>query len=219
MDALASMQSFLRSRPSKFKSLDFAIEWSVRSGQIRNSESARVSMPGQLKSLESGKCGTKHVGEKSTESEASTAPRQPLPSASSIAEEEEEGDAKEAAKPDALPPPSASAQPKAAPNAFTWRIDLTKTEKHWPGWFTGLSNNFLSVPAAKLLLLAGVDRLDRDLTVGQMQGKFQMQVLPQAGHAVHEDVPDSVADLIATFMVRNKFAEQLEEFQMRIPSC
>ena len=35
----------------------------------------------------------------------------------------------------------------------------------------------------------GVDRLDRDLTIGQMQGKFQMQVLPQCGHAVHEDQP------------------------------
>lgn len=66
---------------------------------------------------------------------------------------------------------------------------------------------------------AGVDRLDKDLTIGQMQGtkawfhiyilsvktgdgsaecpclltgKFQMQVLPQCGHAVHEDAPEKV---------------------------
>ena len=44
---------------------------------------------------------------------------------------------------------------------------------------------FLSVNVPKLLLLAGVDRLDKELMVGQMQGKFQMQVLPQCGHAVH----------------------------------
>ena len=52
-----------------------------------------------------------------------------------------------------------------------------------------------------MLLLAGIDRLDRDLTAGQMQGKFQMQVLPQAGHAVHEDVPDGMAEVLATFLI------------------
>lgn len=48
MEALASMQSFLRSRPKYFKSIQQAIEWCVRSGQIRNTESAKVSMPGQI---------------------------------------------------------------------------------------------------------------------------------------------------------------------------
>merc|ERR1712096_176866 len=52
MDALNSMQNFLRSRPKTFKSLENAIEWSVKSGQIRNIESARVSMGGQVKKLE-----------------------------------------------------------------------------------------------------------------------------------------------------------------------
>lgn len=28
-------------------------------------------------------------------------------------------------------------------------------------------------------MLAGTDRLDRELTIGQMQGRFQMVVLPQ----------------------------------------
>ena len=40
-----------------------------------------------------------------------------------------------------------------------------------------------------MLLLAGMDRLDTELTVGQMQGKFQLTVLPKAGHAIHEDAP------------------------------
>jgi protein phosphatase methylesterase 1 len=69
---------------------------------------------------------------------------------------------------------------------FTWRIDLTKTEKYWTGWFKGLSKLYLNIPQPKLLLLAGVDRLDKELMVGQMQGRFQMQILPQCGHAVHE---------------------------------
>ncbi len=33
---------------------------------------------------------------------------------------------------------------------------------------------------AKLLLLAGTDRLDRELTSGQMQGRFQLALLLQA---------------------------------------
>ena len=44
-------------------------------------------------------------------------------------------------------------------------------------------------------------------------GKFQMQVLPQCGHAVHEDVPDKVADVLATFMVRHRVAQPKEGFQ------
>ena len=70
-----------------------------------------------------------------------------------------------------------------------------------------------------MLLLAGIDRLDRDLTAGQMQGKFQMQVLPQAGHAVHEDVPDRMAEVLATFLIRNKFAEAKDEFTPSFPAC
>ena len=73
--------------------------------------------------------------------------------------------------------------------------------------------------SAKLLVLAGVDRLDRELTVGQMQGAFQMQVLPQAGHAVHEDLPEKVADILSTFLVRNKFAQPIGDFVQTFPAC
>ncbi|KAK7086007.1 Protein phosphatase methylesterase 1 [Halocaridina rubra] len=61
MDNLSSMQSFLRGRPQNFNSLQNAIEWSVRSGQTRNVAAARVSMPGQIKNTETGKCGTVDV--------------------------------------------------------------------------------------------------------------------------------------------------------------
>lgn len=55
-------------------------------------------------------------------------------------------------------------------------------------WYLGLSKLFLSLPAPKVLLLAGTDRLDQELTIGQMQGHFQMCLLPQAGHVIQEDV-------------------------------
>lgn len=70
------------------------------------------------------------------------------------------------------PPPPASSAISASNRKYAWRIDLAKTEQHWFGWFKGLSTAFLNVSVPKMLLLAGVDRLDRELTVGQMQGIF-----------------------------------------------
>jgi protein phosphatase methylesterase 1 len=56
------------------------------------------------------------------------------------------------------------------------------------GWFNGLSTSFLSAKVSKLLILAGTDRLDKDLTIAQMQGKFQLKVLSKCGHTIQEDV-------------------------------
>uniref|UniRef100_A0A452QEY0 protein phosphatase methylesterase-1 n=1 Tax=Ursus americanus TaxID=9643 RepID=A0A452QEY0_URSAM len=193
MDALNSMQNFLRGRPKTFKSLENAIEWSVKSGQIRNLESARVSMVGQVKQCEgiTSPEGSKSIVEGIIEEE----------------EEDEEGSesVNKRKKEDDME--------TKKDHPYTWRIELAKTEKYWDGWFRGLSNLFLSCPIPKLLLLAGVDRLDKDLTIGQMQGKFQMQVLPQCGHAVHEDAPDKVAEAVATFLIRHRFAEPIGGFQ------
>ena len=52
-------------------------------------------------------------------------------------------------------------------------------------------------------MLAGTDRLDKELMIGQMQGKFQLVVIPEAGHFVHEDVPGRVAGLLVEFYRRN----------------
>ncbi|PIO70291.1 hypothetical protein TELCIR_07859 [Teladorsagia circumcincta] len=90
---------------------------------------------------------------------------------------------------------------------YTWRINLMDTEPFWVGWFQGLSAKFLSCTPPKLLVLAGVDRLDKDLTIAQMQGKFQNTILPKVGHAVHEDSPDRLADELARFALRHRFAE------------
>ena len=144
--------------------------------------------------------------------------QQPTVSVSTINEEEESNDSNPPEPKQFKSPPDAEAVCKD--NNYIWRIDLSKTEPHWTGWFTGLSNKLLSVPASKMLILAGVDRLDRDLTIGQMQGKFQMQVLPQAGHAVHEDAPEKMAEAMATFLIRNKFAQSKEEnFTPMFPGC
>jgi protein phosphatase methylesterase 1 len=53
---------------------------------------------------------------------------------------------------------------------WKWRTDLAATKPFWENWFTGLSKKFLEARGGKLLLLAGTDRLDRELIIGQMQG-------------------------------------------------
>ncbi|XP_028788529.1 protein phosphatase methylesterase 1 [Neltuma alba] len=87
---------------------------------------------------------------------------------------------------------------------YVYRTPLEETEQYWKGWYEGLSDTFLSCPVPKLLLLAGADRLDRSLTIGQMQGKFQMVVVRHTGHAIQEDVPDEFATLIINFISRNR---------------
>lgn len=86
---------------------------------------------------------------------------------------------------------------------YTWRTALSTTSAYWSDWFTGMSSKFLAGRGAKLLILAGTDRLDKELMIGQMQGKFQLVVVPEAGHFVQEDVPEKTADLLVEFYRRN----------------
>jgi hypothetical protein len=53
---------------------------------------------------------------------------------------------------------------------WVWRTNLANTKHFWEGWFVGLSKKFLEAKGGKLLLLAGTDRLDKELMIGQMQG-------------------------------------------------
>ncbi|KAI9851778.1 MAG: Protein phosphatase methylesterase 1 [Thelocarpon superellum] len=143
MDALQSMQTYLTTRPSTFPSLSVGIEWHIRSRTIRNTTSARTSVPPLL---------------------------------------------------------TQSVQP---PNAWLWRTDLAATQPFWESWFRGLSSKFLGATSGKLLLLAGTDRLDKELMIGQMQGKYQLQVFPEAGHFIHEDLPEKTAMVLVDFYKRN----------------
>lgn len=91
----------------------------------------------------------------------------------------------------------------SGPDEWTWITNLSATQPFWTDWFASMSKNFLAGRAAKLLLLAGTDRLDRELMIGQMQGKFQLQVFPEAGHFVQEDAPEKTADVLVEFYKRN----------------
>lgn len=56
---------------------------------------------------------------------------------------------------------------------YVWRTDLSSTHSFWEGWFGGLSKRFLEARGGKLLILAGTDRLDKELMIGQMQGALE----------------------------------------------
>lgn len=107
---------------------------------------------------------------------------------SAIAEDAEETETSDVSEPENHHEQQQQQQHRSTANdkKYTWRIDLSKSEQYWSGWFENLSAKFLDLQVPKLLLLASIDGLDRALTVGQMQGKFQLQVLARCGHAVHE---------------------------------
>ncbi|KAK6958144.1 Protein phosphatase methylesterase 1 [Daldinia eschscholtzii] len=145
VDALKSMNTYLSTRPTGFTTLEEGIDWHLKSRTIRNSLSARTSVPSLL--------------------QLSGVPGDPRP--------------------------------------WKWRTDLGATEPFWENWFTGLSKKFLGARGGKLLLLAGTDRLDTELTIGQMQGKYALQVFPEAGHFIHEDLPEKIAISLVDFHKRN----------------
>ncbi|CCC06015.1 hypothetical protein SMACR_00231 [Sordaria macrospora] len=160
MDALQSMQTYLSTRPTGFATLKDGIEWHVRSRTIRNSTSARTSVPGLLAPLEELQ-------------------RQQLHQPRGVAGTE------------------GTAKP------WRWKTDLAATQPFWEEWFKGLSKKFLEAKGGKMLLLAGTDRLDTELTIGQMQGKYALQVFPEAGHFIHEDLPEKTAIALVDFHRRN----------------
>ncbi|KIH90376.1 protein phosphatase methylesterase 1 [Sporothrix brasiliensis 5110] len=187
MDALQSMQTYLGTRPPGFPTLENGIEWHIRSRTVRNATSARTSVPallvdGSRGGQAGGSDGDGH--EDRTETGASS---------TSISEDSAQ--------------PSSSASTTDGSDAkrrrWRWRTNLGATQPFWEGWFVGLSKKFLGARGGKLLLLAGTDRLDTELTIGQMQGKYALQVFPEAGHFIHEDLPEKTALTLVDFYHRN----------------
>ena len=84
------------------------------------------------------------------------------------------------------------------------RITNLKTfSPFWDTWFTGLSHSFVALPVSKLLILAGNENLDKELIVGQMQGKYQLVVFQDSGHFIQEDSPTKTAITLIDFWKRN----------------
>ncbi|KAJ1030642.1 hypothetical protein NDA18_001881 [Ustilago nuda] len=175
MDALSVMRSVVLSHPSGFSSVEDAIRWHVDSKTIANVSSARISVPPLLQPNPAYRPSSATAKEEEE-------PQEILSSSSASPTESQEG--KE--------------------HALKWKANLLATEPFWRGWFEGLSSRFLSVRTARLLLLAGTDRLDKELMIGQMQGKYQLEVIADVGHSLHEDAPERTAKVLVDFWRRNE---------------
>lgn len=85
---------------------------------------------------------------------------------------------------------------------WTWRIDVMATEPYWEGWFRGMSQAFLSSRCVKILICSSSDRLDKELMIAHMQGKFQVQIVSGSGHVIEEDQPAELCRVVQTFITR-----------------
>ena len=96
---------------------------------------------------------------------------------------------------------------------YEWRTNLLKSKEYWHEWFTGLTHSFLSIRLPKLLMLAGSDRMDKELTIAHMQGKFKMCLINEVGHFMHEDNPHSAAMNIIDFVKMFRIPELFKEIK------
>lgn len=102
-----------------------------------------------------------------------------------------------------------------------WRTNLADTQPDWDTWFPHLSQHFVTCGhhVSKILLLAGHEELDKDLMIGQMQGKFQLVIFnnTNTGHFLHEDAPDQVAQTLIDFVKRNNPEEYMKQEMGIVP--
>lgn len=81
--------------------------------------------------------------------------------------------------------------------------NLQSFRPFWDTWFDDLSHFFVALPTSKLLILAGNDNLDKELIIGQMQGKYQLVVFQESGHFIQEDEAYKTAITLIDFWKRN----------------
>jgi protein phosphatase methylesterase 1 len=97
---------------------------------------------------------------------------------------------------------------------WVWKVDLIKCNQWWDGWFRGLSQYFVDCPVPRVLVLAEREYLDRTLMIASMQGKFQNTIIRNCGHAVQEDQPNQLAQVISSFINRNMIVIGLNSRQV-----
>ena len=83
-----------------------------------------------------------------------------------------------------------------------WKVDFLKCEKDWNGWFVGFADAYLTATAYKVLVVPDINRLDTPFTIGHMSGKFQLVVILETNHCVHEDKPKEFAEMMIKLVKR-----------------
>ncbi|EFO63765.1 Protein phosphatase methylesterase-1 [Giardia lamblia P15] len=88
--------------------------------------------------------------------------------------------------------------------------DLINSNDNWRDWFVGLNDNFLSkYPGYKLLFIGGMEKLDKETEIAHMQGKLSIEVVPNSGHNLHEDNPNTVAFYFIKYLRRMHLSKKL----------
>lgn len=89
---------------------------------------------------------------------------------------------------------------KKVDNKYEWKVNLLESKLYWKDWFEGLTNVFLKIRFPKLLVMAGSERMDKELTIGHMQGKFKLMTIPNVGHFIHEDNFKNFSEVCCDFV-------------------
>ena len=153
IEALPFMNQIVNNRPTQFPNLEEVIKWSIKSGTLKNLESARVSMPTKVRERVSD----------------------------------------------------------SGEMFYEWKVDLINSEQYWMNWFKGLTNSFLSLKIPKILMLAEKERMDKELTIAQMQGKFKVCVLHNVGHYMHEDDYKNCGRQFHQFLTTFRLPQNVQE--------
>lgn len=97
---------------------------------------------------------------------------------------------------------------------YVWKVDLMASQEHWVGWFKGLTPSFLNVRVPKILLLAGAERMDKELTIAHMQGRFRLKVVYDVGHSVQEDNWKETAKICYEFLYNFRIPITAQEVEV-----
>lgn len=98
-------------------------------------------------------------------------------------------------------------------SSYKWITNLSSMSPFWDSWFVGLTDNFLKFPGSRLLILAtDTEYMDREMIIAQMQGKFQLAVIRESGHAIQEDQPEELCGHISVLIQKHlKLSELLKK--------
>lgn len=97
--------------------------------------------------------------------------------------------------------------------SYVFKTNLLASKQYWNEWFVGLTKAFLSCQIPKTLMLAGIERMDKDLTIAQMQGKYKLSIVRNVGHIIHEDRPEEALKVIDEFVRTFRITAKQEDIK------
>ena len=191
--ALPHMGAILRARPQRFASQQAAADWAVRSGTCKRPDAAGVSFPSQVVPADGGGEWRWRTPLEASEpfwegwyrGLSALLLGLPVPKMLLLAGTDRRAAAQRVARGLPRGPPRSDAPPPRRPPVGAAAATSPPPPR--------------AVPHPP--------RLDRELTIGQMQGKFQLVLMPKAGHAIQEDEPEATAAHLAAFLHRFRVGE------------